>query len=166
MPATDETMRRYHAACGMTIRAWAKLEAALTLYIKALLEVDPNRARIVWSTLPSLELRLGLMRQLADTYLDERGLRDLGRLLERAGSLSAWRDMISHANGGVDSRSGQVVFLTGESGRHDTFQLEKIEAWPQEIAALERELLQWLPTFTALVHATPKGHRVGGLVQR
>lgn len=140
------------------------------LYVKALLEVDPNRARIVWCALPGLELRLGLLRRLSEAYLDGRGLGDLDRLLARVGALSARRDMIVQSAGGVDSQSGQPVFLSdarniGSLGR-ETYDLEQMEAWPTEIAALESDLLQWLPTFSSLVHATPRAHRAAGPVRQ
>lgn len=140
------------------------------LYVKALLEVDPNRARIVWCALPGLELRLGLLRRLSEAYVDGRGLADLERLLTRVVALSARRDLVAQSAGGVDSQGGQPVFLSdartsGSLGR-ETYTLEQMEAWPAEVAALESDLLQWLPTLTNLVHATPRAHRVAGPVRR
>jgi hypothetical protein len=173
MPQTDDTLRRYYAACGMTIRAWAKLESVLTLYVKALLEIDPNRARIVWCAIPRLDLRLDLLRELSATYLDERGLADLEKLLRRVNALAEWRDLVTQSSGGVDSQSGEAVFLSDARGADGsdsfgrrTYTLQQMEAWPADIAALELELLRWLPAFTNLVHATPKALRAGGTGKR
>lgn len=172
MHQEDEALRRYHAACGTTIRAWAKLESVLTLYVKALLEVDPNRAKVVWRAVPRLDLRLGLLRQLATTYLDSQGLMDLETLLARVSELGELKEMVAEASGGLDSQSGQVVFLSeakalqASSGHgRRTYSLEQMESWPADIAALEVELLRWLPAFTSLVHAAPRALR-GGIADR
>lgn len=163
--AKAEQILRFHAACGSTLRAWAGLEAVLVLYVRELLATDETRARIVWSTLPTLSARLNLLRRLAATYLTDAALNRLSTYLNQIQVVAEKQALIVEAPGGLDVRSGLVVFTATASTNASTaapfppacqYGLDEIELWPGQISALETELVTWLRSLAAAVRGSPR----------
>ena len=166
-PDLDEATRRFHAACGETVRAWAQLESTLVLYLKTLLSVDQHRARLTWVAMPTIDARLALLRTLGDAFLDDSAQRATARLLDRVSLLQHRRDLLMQAVGGIDRDGTKASFLSDTADpRHstaflgrETYDLPSVEAWPQEFAELEQDLIAWLETLTGSIHSSPKAYR-------
>lgn len=170
MAKSDDPIERFHAACGELIRAWARLEAAFVLHLKMLLATDPHRARLVWVSLPTLTMRLSLLRSLAETYLDPKTCAKLGAVLDRVGQLEHKRTLIAQCIGGIDSRTGKVSFVSDGPGAAFgaaflapvDCDLDKVETWAAEIAALERDVMEWVGVLVDAVQPSPQTYRVSG----
>jgi hypothetical protein len=170
MAKSDDPIERFHAACGELIRAWARLEAALVLHLKMLLATDPHRARLVWISLPTLTMRLSLLRSLAETYLDQKTCAKLGAVLDRVAQLEHKRTLVAQCVGGIDSRTGKVTFVSdGPNAAFDAAFLapvncesDKVETWTGEVSALERDVIEWIRMLVDAVQAAPQTYRVSG----
>ena len=163
--AKTEQILRFHAACGSTLRAWAGLEAVLVMYVRELLTTDEMRARIVWSSLPTLAARLALLRRLGATYLTDAALKRLTTYLNQVQVTAEKPALIAEAPGGLDQRTGAVVFTAhaAASGANAApfpairqYGLDEIELWPGQIAALETELVKELRSLAAAVRGSPR----------
>lgn len=163
--AKAEQILRFHAACGSTLRAWAGLEAALVLYVRELLATDEMRARIVWSSLPTLAARLALLRRLGATYLSDAALKRLTAFLNQIQVAAEKQALIVEAPGGLDPRTGAIAFTAPVSVSATSaapfpaiqqYGLDELELWPGQIAALETELVKELRSLAAAVRGSPR----------
>lgn len=162
--ARAEQIQRFHAACGSTLRAWAGLEGVLVMYVRELLATDEARARIVWSSLPTLAARLALLRRLGATYLTDAALKRLTTYINQVQVTSEKQALIVEAQGGLDPRTSAVVFTAVAANGATAapfpatrqYGLDEIELWPGQISALETELVRELRSLAAAVRGSPR----------
>ncbi|MGE0844726.1 MAG: hypothetical protein AB7L41_00550, partial [Flavobacteriaceae bacterium] len=158
---------RFNLACGRKIRAWAQLELVLFFFFQSLMGAEHFRCRTAWMKLHTFRARKDMIRALASVFLAKSDLSKLDNFLERATKLSAKRNLVAHASGGVAAGTGRPMFMSDIADKEmgvdfqgtRNFTWANIEGWPEAIWQLQQDMGNWMEDFAAAIEAQPKVHR-------
>jgi hypothetical protein len=107
----------YAPKIGAFFNNWGAIEYSLTKGLAILLKIDDTRARMIFSEISALGLKLKLMRRLLKTQFVSNPERDrFLKLIADTQSLSATRNLYAHASWGSqgpDAQHIRIVIIPG-----------------------------------------------------